>query len=80
LKKERTSANNSTRNKKDHNWKKARDPNPGSAIQAPSKNSKPNSNENLHENTLALQTDITQANTEERAKRMRRNEEEESYL
>ena len=30
--------------------------------------------------TLALQTDITQANAEERAKRMKRNEEEESYL
>ena len=31
--------------------------------------------------TLALQTDITQANAEERAKRMmRRNEEEEAYL
>ena len=30
--------------------------------------------------TLALQTDITQANAKERAKRMRRNEEEETYL
>ena len=35
---------------------------------------------NLQEDTLALQTDITQANAEERAKRMKRNEEEESYL
>ena len=35
---------------------------------------------NLQEDTFALQTDITQANAEERAKKMRRNEEEEAYL
>ena len=35
---------------------------------------------NLQEDTLALQTDITQANAEERAERMKRNEEEETYL
>ena len=52
MKKKRTRENNSTRNKKDHTWKKARDPNPGSAIQAPSKNNKPNSNENLQETLL----------------------------
>lgn len=39
-----------------------------------------NSNANLQEDTLALQIDITQVNIEERAKRMKRNEEEESYL
>ena len=56
-----------------------RDPTFDSVIQAPT-NKQAKLQRKPARSTLALQTDITQANAEERAKRMRRNEEEEAYL
>ena len=64
---------------KAHTWKR-RDPTSDSAIQDPTKQTSQNSNANLQEALLLSKQPKTQANTEERVKRMRRNEVGEAYL
>ena len=66
------------RKKKDHTWKR-KDPTSDSAIQAPTKQTSQTPTQTCKKHSCSPNNQ-NQANTRERAKRMRKNEENESYL